>query len=887
MAKISDLVPIAEDDIDGSELVPAVKNGETRLAPVAYLGAAAAVVASQHADRAEAAAGKLETITRIGSPDTPKAGTPAGDSTFVEATAAPRSQLYTHATFYAMAAGTVRFLAADHSGTAFSVKRYVEVEVAEAGQLVTAAFPQPLLLAGGEKPGIHAPGIIPFNSPADPGRGIYGSGPGFNTAFNDAAAFDGSLEYFLHRSDATVAELASAQEAISQAAVTGPPDWVENADRFEIDFTRGLLWNPDRGRAEPLGDQLFVATEEGCSLDTRGRLVRFPANAPRMTDRGLRIEAFDTTNLLAAPFSPATQTLALAAGTYAASCGLGGEVGISGGATDVVRSGLPVVFTLLEPADVTFTVLGAPQWIQCQAGEFATMPVDGTRKGDVVTPNGRLAEVLGGAAYTAIVEVENIMPNVNVATAAPILGGAGTAVVLNRRLASNSAGMFVSGGASINHTFTGTFEQIVRAVVTGDATTAAISANGRAATSDADPLPATRWLGRDGSTVSAGGPQSGLFIRKIAFEPAAVSTAEAALLSAPPERIRTETIHYPSSIDPGDFPTLDATVCYDEQRPNAPVLVIMHGWAQSMTDFTEQTYHRLARRGFFVVAPNMRGRPDALFAARDASAREIVDILDAVDMVRARYPEFAHARDAYMFGYSGGGGNVLATAMKAPDAFNLFVSHFGMSDYGYDATYGWHTTDPGFASEISTAVGGAPGASAAVNAAYRSRYAIEGVPANLQGGHLIMLHDVADALVDVEHSRQMAAAMAAAGNPRWSFHESAVTSWNRWEHGLPNDLAKVVRSENLLLPAILRNAYRAWTFPLAGTARVHGFLRTRHFEIVLDDRKSSVATVEFDVTARSYTVTPVSTNAPIDVTVRQGTLTATQTIDAPTVLVAA
>jgi pimeloyl-ACP methyl ester carboxylesterase len=494
-----------------------------------------------------------------------------------------------------------------------------------------------------------------------------------------------------------------------------------------------------------------------------------------------------------------------------------------------------------------------------------------------------LAEVLGGAAYTAIVEVENIMPNAGTSSAAPILGGAGTSVVLNRRLASNSAGMFVSGGASISHTFSGTFEQIVRAVVAGDASTAAISANGQAATSSANPLVPTRWLGRDGSSDPAGGRQSGMFIRKIAFQPTAVSTASAALLSAAPARIRKETIYHPSSIDPASYPALDATICYDELQPNAPVLVLMHGWSENSASFVDDTYRRLARRGFFVIAPNMRARP--AFTGRDASAREIVDILDAVDVVRQRYPEFAHARDAYMFGYSGGGGNVLAMAMKAPDAFNLFASHFGMSDYGYDATYGWYATNGSFQSDISNAVGGAPGASAAVDAAYRSRYAIEGIPANLQGGHLFLFHDTDDTLVSVEHSRQLAAAMTAEGNSRYTYHESAAGNWNRWEHSLPNGTAKIARTENTLLPRMQRREFRPWHFPLSGSARVHGFLRTKHFEIVLDDRKSSVATVSYDVAARSYTVTPVTAHEPIDVTITQGGLSISQTISGVTALV--
>jgi hypothetical protein len=824
--------------------------------------------AAASAAAAEAAAAALLTTSRAGSPNEPIDGTAMGDLTLLEEGTQVETNLFTHVRFYAKALTPARFLVGTRSGSTETVRRYVEVVPTVLG-INDMELPTPLLSVAGEQIGAYAPNV-------------YGSGAGYNATFSDTASFDGSLEFYLYQKESAVEDVVSAQDAISQAAASGAPDWVEDPTQYEADFTRGLFWNPDEGRAEPIGDQLFLQTEIGWSLDSKGRLFKFPANRPRLTDKGLRVEAFNITNLLANPFAPATQTVSLAAGTYTASCGIGGSVTLSGGPADIVLPGMPVVFTLAATTSVTFTVSGTPEWMQCQSGEFATMPVSGTRAGDIVTPHGRLAAVLSGAAYTAVVEVENIMPNVNVSTAAPILGAAGADVILNRRLASNSAGMFVSGGASINHTFTGTFEQIVRAVVTGDASIAAISANGAAATSSAKPLQPSRWIGRDGSTSPGGGPQSGMFIRKIAFKAAKVTTAQAAILSAPAERIRKETIYHPSSIDPVSYPALDATICYDELRPNAPLLVIMHGWSENSASFNDQTYHRLARRGFFVVAPNMRARP--AFTGRDASARELVDILDAVDVVRARYPEFAHTRDAYMFGYSGGGGNVLAMAMKAPDAFNLFASHFGVSDYGYSATYGWYFTDTGFQSDISNAVGGVPGSSATIDAAYRSRYAIEGVPTNLKGGHLLLFHDVDDALVDVEHSRQLAAAMTAAGNSRFTSYESSSANWNRWEHGLPNGTGKIVRAENFLLPRIHRQVYRPWSFPLTGSARVHGFLRTKQFEIVLDDRKSSVATVDFDVSARSYTVTPVTTHAPIQVTITQGSLSVTQTISSATVL---
>jgi pimeloyl-ACP methyl ester carboxylesterase len=850
---------------------------------VGNAAAAYATEAEGFAADAEEAAGALLVSSRAGSPTNPNDGAAAGDFTFTEVGTLTETQLFTHVTFFAKALTTARFLTATRSGTTETVRRYVEVVPSGLG-LITMTLPTPLLGVVGEKLGVYAPGVIPLTSPADPGRAVYGSGAGYNATFNDAASFDGSLEFYLHSQGYTVDEVIAVQEATSLATQAGPPDWVEDPSQYEIDFTRGLFWDPDEGRATPLHDQLFVQTAAGASVDTKGRLVKFPANAARLTDRGLRIDAYNTTNLLANAFAPATQTLHLAAGIYTVSCGKDGTLTLSGGVTDIARPGLPVTFTLALAADVTFTVGGTPQWFQCEAGEFPSMPVDGARAGDVITPAGKLASVLQGAAYTAIIETDAIMPNFSLASAAPVLGAAGASLLYDRRLASDQAGLFYSSGGSISHTIKGTFEQVARGVVTGDATISALSVGGAVASTTANALKPAAWLGRNGSTDPTGTHQSGMFIRKLAFKPVKVSNATAALLSLPASRIHKEVIYHPSTIDPALIPALDATVCYDDQRKGAPLLVIMHGYGQSMTDFDDWAFYRLAQRGFFVIAPNMRGRP--AFTYRDCSGRELVDILDGIDVVRDRYRDYVHRRDTYLFGYSGGGGNALGLAMKAPDSFNLIASHFGMSDYGYDDVNSWYFTNATreFQSGIEDAVGGVPNSSPVVEARLRSRYAIEGIPINLKGGHLVLLHDVDDANVDVRNSQLLAAAMTAAGNGRYEYFESSAANFNRWVHGLPNNTASVTRGENHLTRRILAGEFRPWEYPLTGSARVHGFLRTRHFQVWLDDGKSSVATVDFDVRARGYTVTPVTTNAPITVTVTQGALSVTQVINAATVL---
>ena len=131
---------------------------------------------------------------------------------------------------------------------------------------------------------------------------------------------------------------------------------------------------------------------------------------------------------------------------------------------------------------------------------------------------------------------------------------------------------------------------------------------------------------------------------------------------------------------------LTIKTAYPKHGRNLPVLIMMHAWASLTID--DNIVDRFAQLGFFVAAPGMRGRGGAQ-GARDASGREIYDILDAVNYVKANFADRISDK-IICWGSSGGGGNAMACACKLPDTFSCIISNSGMSDYGYDATYGWY-----------------------------------------------------------------------------------------------------------------------------------------------------------------------------------------------------
>jgi pimeloyl-ACP methyl ester carboxylesterase len=163
--------------------------------------------------------------------------------------------------------------------------------------------------------------------------------------------------------------------------------------------------------------------------------------------------------------------------------------------------------------------------------------------------------------------------------------------------------------------------------------------------------------------------------------------------------VRFEEIRYASSIDKIDG--LKATVAWSRAE-RQPVLVVMHGWSGSFMDFDHDMLDRYVRAGFFVVAVGMRG--DANGPLRDGSGREIYDIADAISFVRARYPTDVDQQRAYIAGWSGGGANALAAAMRFPDLFAGVAAYFPVTDYGYEPD-GLVQTSTVYGASVHAAIG--------------------------------------------------------------------------------------------------------------------------------------------------------------------------------------
>jgi hypothetical protein len=336
----------------------------------------------------------------------------------------------------------------------------------------------------------------------------------------------------------------------------------------------------------------------------------------------------------------------------------------------------------------------------------------------------------------------------------------------------------------------------------------------------------------------------------------------------------TQSFTQSSSIDP-EINDLTFKTVYDLGVSRIPILVLMHGWSGTELSFEQSTYQRFAYYGFFVLGVNMR-KP------KDASGRELHDVIDAVQKVKADFNNLIDPNRVCVSGYSGGGGNVLGLYVKFPDYFNLYISHFGMSDYGFTVD-GWYQTNPSYQAGIETAIGGTP--SLKPNE-YRSRNSRQSILNFNLLAELIIYHDEDDPEVDILQSSKLNDLIGV--NDKFIFNRSQTGDVLRWIHGYPRNGFDIIQAESDWKQKVFDSS--PVNAPNTGTIVVSGFMVTKQFSIWLGDGTSSndgtnrSASIQYDLLNRTYIVDPIFETGATDcvVTISQGVSTVQQTINSQT-----
>jgi pimeloyl-ACP methyl ester carboxylesterase len=291
----------------------------------------------------------------------------------------------------------------------------------------------------------------------------------------------------------------------------------------------------------------------------------------------------------------------------------------------------------------------------------------------------------------------------------------------------------------------------------------------------------------------------------------------------------------------------------------------------------------MARGGFAVVAPHIRGRGGNPGTADD-SARELQDIVDAIDAAVAAQPSKLDPTRVFVVGYSGGGANAIALAAKYPGRFIAIFSFFGWGDYGVNTM--------GNAFETTSAVSywgskDSPGVLAARIGprsdllAYRARnvHPMIGAAISQASTKLLMFWAPTDPIGNC--LRKVRDTLIDCGAPltRWYAEADA-----KWAHGYPDTNPLLIDAE-----APLRRMVNdpAPTTRLSGTIEisghcVHGNVNGDGWRLWTADPESADAELDpaggrrhrvrctFDTTTMQYLVSPLS--GACTVTIKQTVL---------------
>lgn len=299
--------------------------------------------------------------------------------------------------------------------------------------------------------------------------------------------------------------------------------------------------------------------------------------------------------------------------------------------------------------------------------------------------------------------------------------------------------------------------------------------------------------------------------------------------------------------------------CFYKSKQNQPLLILLAGWEQAPTDFTDATYQRFRDYGFFVAGIGVRGVSGAT-GTRDDSARELQDIIDAIELLKSRFPGLIDSSKISVVGYSGGGAQVLGLVSKFPDYFAVGVDFFGMSDYGYDPVFGWYQQEPTRQATLTTRIGGTP---ATVPNNYKSRQHL--VSAKNFTGKLYIFHDTGDTSVEVNHSQRLVTELNNAGFTNYVYNETESGDPIRWLHALPNSPAQIINAEDTFKADCL--SLEAQQLPTSGVIEVNGYVKTKYFTCwlgngtVADNGRNRRATLTYNLTTNEYTIVP-SIDAP-------------------------
>ncbi|HBG27401.1 MAG: hypothetical protein A2Y10_19040 [Planctomycetes bacterium GWF2_41_51] len=298
-----------------------------------------------------------------------------------------------------------------------------------------------------------------------------------------------------------------------------------------------------------------------------------------------------------------------------------------------------------------------------------------------------------------------------------------------------------------------------------------------------------------------------------------------------PPVVMWEDFSFSSSFD-GTSP-LWARAFYPVNADNAPMMVVQHGY-ESTRGAVMYSMERMARNGYFCVAVDYRGW-DGSAGTHDDGGLEIMDIYDAIQETRRRYPGKVDPNLTSIIGYSNGGGNVFFSTIRFPFTFRASMALFGIPDYGQ-----WATLVSNWRDKVYAAVGGTP---AQVPDKYFVRRAEEAAT-NLSGTHFHIAYDQSEWMCPIIMDTEFIAAVPSQQQDNVFLHVSKTTDTYRWTHG-HNTTGHLNVIEDLFMADMSNNNLKTPTMPANGNLVVLGFIVTPKFKCFLGSGDDAAASVEY------------------------------------------
>ncbi len=322
---------------------------------------------------------------------------------------------------------------------------------------------------------------------------------------------------------------------------------------------------------------------------------------------------------------------------------------------------------------------------------------------------------------------------------------------------------------------------------------------------------------------------------------------------------------YPSSIDP--IPNLFGRYCYDSGAiANLPIVVFCHGWTSDAGSYTDEQIQEYAAKGYFVCAFGMRGK-DGANGASDAGGREVVDVYDGLQYVKANFSNLVNIEKVCLIGFSAGGGIALNFACKYPDYVCSVISYYGVSDYGSDSETSWRVTNPSYAQSIIDRIGD-PISDSGSYMARNTRIAIGNYQAKV-----MLFHNPTDGAVHFVHSDILRAKIETLNIGLLTMDYDS----EKFNHGNYNN-------DELDKVSAMINESHPWRILPIGQMTVIGFLKTKRFEIWLGNGDDHAVTVDFDVIESTYHITPLTGSVQVSILQYDGNKIANQIVDIPTTI---